>query len=610
MARIFARRKPQVTTAAVQPVKDPLRTFRATLGVESSSQDWAARAWEMYERCGELHYVCTWLYGSLTQCRLVASEIDPDTGRPTGETDNALAREIVRDIAGGPTGQAQLLGRTAVFLTIPGQGFVAVIVRSNGDEEMEEWHLLDRSEINNRGTGEITLTLDDGTKHEFRPKIDVLFRIWRPHPRRAVDADSPVRSALDVLAEIVQTTATIRHAGKSRLIGNKILMLPAEMSLPKTISAPTAAPVDPDAPTLPPPAPVHVRATAQDLQELLFEVAETATEDPDSAAAHLPIVATVAGEYTDKATILDLHSDVNEQQLKIREAAIRRLALSLDIPAEVLLGLSDMNHWNAWAMQEDTVRTHIVPLLEIIADAVTTALFRPVLEKKGLDPEKYVVWFDTTQLTQDPDRKGEALDANERGALSNAALRKYLGFTDDDGYDLNTEEGWKQFARDTVARKPELITTLGPLLGVPMPALPTAPPAAGPQREIEAPREQEPEEPDNVEASAEPARAMASLLLVRALELAGKRRCTRADQAKYPDTPPWQLHMHLPPVATAAETLRLIAGWDAGFTDDLARAVRADPDRIRDLVVLRASQALQGPGHATIGTRDALAVMR
>ncbi|WP_280366160.1 hypothetical protein [Nocardia wallacei] len=590
-------------------MKDPVKAFRATLGAES--QGWAIRAWEMYERCGELHYVCNWLYGSLTQCRLVASEMDPETGRPTGETENLRAREIVRDIAGGPTGQAQLLGRTGVFLTVPGEGYVAVIVRSRDGTEMEEWHLLDRSEITPRGSGQVTLTLDDGTKHEFRSTIDVLFRVWRPHPRRAIDADSPVRSALDALGEIVQSTATIRHAGKSRLIGNKILMVPAEMSLPRALPAPTAAPVDPDAPALPPtPAPM-VRATAQDLQNLLFEVAEAASEDPDAAAAYLPIVATVAGEYTDKVKLVDLHSDINAEQLKIRDSAIRRLALSLDIPAEVLLGLSDMNHWNAWAMQEDTVKTHIVPLLEIIADAVTTALFRPILEAEGLDPDKYVVWFDTTKLTQDPDRKNEALDANERGALTNPALLKHLGFTEDDGYDLDTPDGWKQFARDVVARKPELLPTLAPLLGAAMPAMPTSPaPAPGPQREIEPPREEEPEDPDDVQASAEPARAMASLLLVRALELAGKRRCTRADQAKYPDTPPWQLHMHLPPVATATETLRLIAGWDAGFTDDLARAVRADPDRIRDLVVLRASQALQGPGHATIGTRDALAVMR
>ncbi|MCM6774995.1 hypothetical protein NDR87_26480 [Nocardia sp. CDC159] len=610
MARIFARRKPAVT-AAVQPVRDPVKTFRSTLGVES--QSWQTRGWEMYEKCGELRYICKWIYGSLTQCRLVASEIDQETGRPTGETTNAQANRIVRDIAGGPTGMAQLLGRTGVFLTVPGEGFVAVIVRPQGrEEQMEEWHLLDRSEITTRGTGEIVLTLDDGTKHLFRPEVDVLFRVWQPHPKRAQDADSPVRSALGALAEIVQTTATIHHAGKSRLIGNKILMLPTEMSLPKAMPAPTAAPVDPDAPTLPPAPAPQVQASAQDLQDLLFEVAQAATENPDSAAAYLPIVCTVAGDFTDKAKVIDLHSDVNAEQLKIREAAIRRLALSMDIPAEVLLGLSDMNHWNAWAMQEDTVKTHVVPLLEIIADAVTTALFRPVLEREGLDPDRFVVWYDITQLTQDPDKKDEAFNANERGALSHPSLLKHLGFTEEDGYDLDTVEGWQQFARDTVARKPELLPSLAPLLGVALPEIPEVPAPAtpGPQREIEGPREQEPPEPANVEASAEPARAMASLLLVRALELAGKRRCTRADQARYPELPPWQVHTRMPPVTSPAETRRLIAGWDAGFTADMAAAVGADPERLRTLVIDRASQALMSTGHASIGARDALAVLR
>lgn len=597
MARIFSRRKPAVT-AAVQPIRDPAKTFRATLSGRGSKPDWQSLGWEMYEQCGELRYVCKWLSGGLSRCRLVASEIDPETGRPTGSTENVRANEIVRDIAGGPGGQAQLLGRAAVFLTVPGEGFVAVIIRGReGDAETEEWHLLDRSEVAVKGT-DIELTLADGTKHQYIPDRDVLFRVWNPHPRNSQEADSPVRSVLPALAEIVQTTATIRHASKSRLIGGKILFVPSEMSLPKVAQAPTAAPVDPDAPSLPP-SPVQEQATSQDLQDLLFDVAKAAADDPDSAAAHLPIIASVAGEWTDKTKLVDLHSDINAEQLTIREAAIRRVALGMDVPAEVLLGVAEMNHWNAWAMRDDAVTTHIVPLLETITDALTTALLRPVLVREGLDPDAFVVWYDTTELTQDPDRHDEALAANERGALRNDALLKHLGFTEDDGYDLTTLAGIQQFARDQAARRPELLPTLAPLLGVTMPDLPTAETGpAGAPRAIES-RQEEPAEPA-VTAAAEPARAVATLLLMRALELAGKRRLTRADRMSLAGTPPHEVHTRMSPVP-ATDVARLISGFDAGLTNDIADAVGADPDRLRRLVADHAATALTRGRRVVIG---------
>ncbi|MBF6138139.1 hypothetical protein IU501_34790 [Nocardia otitidiscaviarum] len=612
MARIFARRKPAVT-AAVQPVRDPAKMFRATLGAPRG--DWQTRAWEMYELSGELRYVCSWLSGALSRCRLVGSEIDPETGRPTGETENAKVNKIVRDIAGGLNGQAQMLGRFGVFLTVPGEGYLAVITRPDGrpgDGEMEEWHLLDRSEITLKGGGAVDLTLADGSKHEYNPDRDVLVRVWDPHPRNSQEADSPVRSALPALAEIVQTTDTISHAGKSRLIGNKILFVPQEMSLPRTYPAPTAIPVDPDAPALPPPV-QQLQASPQDLQDMLFEVAEAASADQNSAAAHLPIIASVAGEWTDKVKLVDLHSDVTAEQLKVREAAIRRLALGLDIPAEVLLGISEMNHWNAWAMGESAVSVHVVPLLELICDAITTGLLRPILEREGLDPDQYVVWHDTTALTQDPDRKQEALDANDRGALTNESLLKHLGFTvEEDGYDLDTAEGWRRFARDVAARKPELLPILAPVAGIPLPDQPapaaTAPPS-GP-RAIEAPSEQEPPEPDAVAAAAEPARALASLLLSRALELAGKRRLTNVDRGRFAGVPAWQLHTRMPAVTDPGEVSKLIAGWDTGFTADIARSVGADPGRLRALIVDRATHALASASDVTLTARELREVLR
>jgi hypothetical protein len=46
--------------------------------------------------------------------------------------------------------------------------------------------------------------------------------------------------------------------------------------------------------------------------------------------------------------------------------------------------------------------------------------------------EKVCLWFDPSELMQDPDRAQAAKDAHEAGTISDASLRRALGFTDED----------------------------------------------------------------------------------------------------------------------------------------------------------------------------------
>jgi hypothetical protein len=455
-------------TAAASRVTDPSKAFTSSLGSGSDKDGgWQAKAWAALDQVGELRYYVGWRSASASRCRLVASDIDPDTGLPTGSTDNETVAQIVRDIAGGVAGQSQLIKRMTVFLTVPGEGWAAMIVRDNEDgSTTEEWVTLSRDEIV-KSQKKLEFTLDDGSKHEFDPSRDILVRIWNPHPRRAREADSPTNAALPILNEIIRATVNIDNASKSRLIGNGIVFLPQEMSLPKQAPAGTApVPVG----STPPPstdAPQWEQASSQDLQDLLYQIAKTAYEDQDSMAALLPIFAQVPGEHIKDLNHLKFDSPISETSLKTREAAIRRLAMSLDVSPERLLGLgNNSNHWSAWAIGEDDVKIHIVPVLETIASALTGQVFRAALEAEGIDPDLYTVWYDTAALTQDPDRKDEARDAWDRGALSTEAYLEYLGFSTDDGYDLTTLAGWQQLARDKVADDPTLLPLMAPLLGV------------------------------------------------------------------------------------------------------------------------------------------------
>lgn len=459
---------PAALTAAVQRVtgrdRRPTRT--------GSDGSWKAEAWQRFDEVGELRYVCQWYENSLSRVRLFASDIDPATGRPTGTSEDPDATRLVRMIAGGPAGQAAMLGRLATFLTVPGEGWIAIIHRdTNADGITEEWHVLSDSEIREQ-SGRVTITLPDGEPYELDDELDDLFRLWRPHPRRSNEADSPVRACLPVLREIVRQTQTIEAAGRSRVAGNGILFLPDEMRMPAA-AAPVAQ--DPDAPGLPAPEPTGDRAvTASDIMGSIQAAMTASIQDQASPAAMVPIVVSAKGDALAHIKHLKLGSEASETALKTREAAIRRLALSLDVPAEVLLGIGQTNHWSAWAVDAAAVRTHIAPLMTLICDQLTEAVLRPMLRETGHpDPESVTLWFDTSELTLTTDRAEDATAAFDRKVISADTYRREMGFGDDDKPDSTSDEGLRDLAVQMVQAAPSLLPYLADVLGFDLPDLPT-----------------------------------------------------------------------------------------------------------------------------------------
>lgn len=436
-----------------------------------SSARWKARAWGYYDDVGELRKVTQWVSNSLSRVKLYAADVGPD-GVPSAEaTEDETAAQVVSDIAGGPAGQAKLLGRIATGLTVVGEVWIAVIRREHDGEEVEEWHALSAEEISSAGA-KVSLKLEDGTDHEFDNDVDILTRVHRPHPKNSRESDSPVRSALQPLSEIVRSSEAIEGAAKSRLAGNGILALPQEIAMP-TAEPPKG---EPDAPGLPAEQVIEQPVTANDIMQQLQQVMTTAIADSTSAASMVPIVLKAPGETLDKIRHITLYSEVTAENLETRERAIIRLARSLDIPPEILTGMGDTNHWNAWAIDEDAVRSHIAPLMTLICDALTEAVLRPLLELIGVDQRKHVVWFDTTPLTQKADRGEDAIAAFDRGAISPVALRRELGFDDEDApivSEATTPEEVaaenKQLAQELVVGAPSLLPQVAHLLGLPAP---------------------------------------------------------------------------------------------------------------------------------------------
>lgn len=610
--RVVRRRKGALTAAvevsssalvaASMPVSDPTSIF--TNGVAGKRRAWQDEAWEMYRQVPELRYYVDWRSSSCSRVRLVASAIDPETGEPTGsvdEKDRAGQRfvDIVRGIAGGVLNQARLVERLCEVLSVPGEVWVAVLWRDNAVGELvQQWFAVSRKEIE-RGSrsNSVVIKLPDGSKHEFDGSRDGIFRVWDPDAEDASVPSSAVQACLDPLREIVRTSRKIANADDSRLINNGLLVIPQEASLPSA-DAPVAA----DKPGGDGSGPGVRRAVGSQLQHLLVRAAETASKDPSSMAALVPIVATAPGEQIKNIAHIPFGKDLTDTSIKTRNDAINRLAMGLRMSPEQLLGMATANHWSSFKIGDQDVQLHIAPMMELICQALYDNVLRSMLVDEGIDPDAYTLWYDPSKLTADPDLRDEAKAAFDGGAIKASTYVRLSGLPEDALYDLTSVEGAQEWARDVVQRDPTQFLTFLPLLDAklqaldfpePQPVLPAGNPGVGgdvvvsggrpdrePPTEDVAPRER----PVEVAAlSGDVELAVVDLLVRRALELAGKRRVNTKDRAEYArlrGIRTHDRHRFMGPVSDT-EVSALIKGYDDILDDEFAVSRGLDPERVR-----------------------------
>ena len=551
---------------------------------------WQTEAWELMDAVGELRYYTSWRSNACSRVRLIASELD-EQGMPTGECDNERVRQIVNGIAGNALGQSQLIKRSVECLTVVGEVWIAILYRPNSPAS-GEWLAFSRDEIKKKGE-KVTVEMPDGTDYELSTANDSIFRAWVSHPRRAQDADSPVRATLDSLREIVRTTRKIRNADNSRLIGNGVVFVPQEMSLPMAASPVSADKPDGSA------SPIALQGipAVQELQELLFNVAKVSFEDEDSFAAMIPIFASVPGDFIGKIEHLTFDNQITDLAIKTRNDAIARLAMGLEVSPERLLGLgSSTNHWSAWTIGDNDVQLHIAPAMETLCQAISDQVLRKVLEAEGINPDEYLLWYDASKLTADPDKTDTATDAFDRGVINATAYREFLGLGDT-GYDFTSLEGWRMWAQDKVSQEPTLLPELLPLLdgnlqSLDFPALNPAPSGSSQPGQSDTTNEGKSPKTENTDPGYDQGKrgrkdgaskavtqetAFVKVFVDRALELAGKRRRTRADYDRLRDIPMHLTHRAMGPVGDE-DIPELIKGWDSALEDDVLAVLGLDRD--------------------------------
>jgi hypothetical protein len=572
----------------------------------AGDRDWQREAWRLYDIIGELRFVANRYAANISRCRLYVAEID-ENGDATKETKN---RKIAV-LAAGPLGQGsakdEALRLLGINLFVAGEAFIvaeADALEGGGDR----WFVVSSGEISRIGDT-ITirrsqLTGGDTRDMVYRPGVDLILRVWTPHPRRVNEPDSPTRSAIPSLRAIEAIWKRLFAELDSRLSGAGLLLMSQNFDFPRG---------DDDQPGL------------KGFQQLLTRAMSTALQDRSSAAAMVPIMATAPPDEIDKIKHLTFWSDLSDQLLPLMEAAIKSLARSLDAPAEILLGLTDVNHWSGWLVTEQEVGTHIAPSLARIADALSQGYLWGALEEIGQDPDNYLYAFDHSVLVARPDRTADALNYYQAGLISEAAAVEMAGIREDQA--PTDEERLRALATKLLLAAPQLIDNpmIRELVGFPEPepaeataGTPTEEPAAEPREPEEAetpngPPERPAPEDEDTEANPpvrtaaavngapmhldhnrrwetdekDPTRRtraalgpVASLATVRALSVAGVRLVPRQQRDQYAGVARHELHTRVGPVAVDVATKALRGAWDDLPT--VAAELDVDPAALRD----------------------------
>lgn len=413
--------------------------------------DWQQEGWLHYDGCSEFHQGINIIAYNLSRARLMGVEVDPVSGIPaTQATDNPDVMDIMGQFFGGPTGQSQALDRLGRHLSVAGDSWC--LATDEPDVDAAIWEILATTEVTG-SNGRIMVQQMNGLPREVDTYNELLFRMWRPHPKKRWEADSMTRSLLPVLRELASLSAMVSATIKSRLSSSGILWLPDNIALPTSQGN-----VNDDTQTR-----TETTSGAAGWLDLITEAMTAPIRDPDSASAVVPLVAMVKGESIEQIKHMEFGRDLDATIEPLRIACINRLAVGMDLPPEVLTGLGAANHWSAWTITEEFAKAFLAPLLELICDAATQFYLRPALKSRGINSKAFAIGFDLDMLLPRQLNVDNATLAYQAGILKEEKYLEVLGFGVDDMAD--PQERARRLIVEMVARgNPQTLAEVYPAI--------------------------------------------------------------------------------------------------------------------------------------------------
>jgi hypothetical protein len=166
-------------------------------------------------------------------------------------------------------------------------------------------------------------------------------------------------------------------------------------------------------------------------------IASQNIKNPGSASAALPFPMKVNEKFIDKIKHLPFASGLDPKIIDARKSSIERLATTMNMSRERIVGMGNVNHWGSWEIKEDEIAMHIVPPVELVVAGLTKTYLRPMLVAAGqplFTPagNEIIAWYDTGELTVKPDLSKNAEVAFRDGVLKMESYLRYMGFEESD----------------------------------------------------------------------------------------------------------------------------------------------------------------------------------
>jgi hypothetical protein len=402
-------------------------------------QQWQGNAWGYRDMIGELRFALRFRANAISRAKFFIAQVDPDS-----EDDEPLPVSLRddRDDDGKPTEKSKAITLSPAICDaaeeelrrLPladGYGFLGVWSENfdvTGEcylhgytdrwTQAEVWKIRSVDDVDVQGSG-VTVKDELGQPRRVNLETEELYRLWVPHPRRGELADSPLNACMDVLEDITLVGRELRAAARSRIMTNGVVLVPDGMVRVKNVKGETDKPEDRSS-----------RFMADFTGAMLAPIM-----NEGDAGAVVPMVLTGTREDIEAFRHVRFEREDSPALLLKLEKALGRLAASIDIPPEILTGMAEVNHWTAWQIDAATFKQYLEPAIRLMVDALTSAQMRAALTKRGFSAEEIArvrIWYNADSITENPNRRQDALDARDRNAISDKAFRDALGFGEGD----------------------------------------------------------------------------------------------------------------------------------------------------------------------------------
>lgn len=354
--------------------------------------------WDFYDQLGAVHYGISFKRNAAAKVAYFAAEKDDnDDNFDPQPTKNQKVIDAVERLQSRFGGLKEIIAEFMIHVNVPGEGYLV----GKGGVQGEEWDVWSIQEAQNANLPNTAAF--DPDRAEAEGEIFAA-RVWRPHPKDRSKPDAPLRPVAQQCEQLLLLEDSISAAAKSRLSAG-FLYLPMELDIGDLSS----------------------------FENDVIAILTTPIKDPESAARWAPGLIRGPAQYGDSIKTISFAREIDSTFAQMREELTRAIAAGLDLPAEIILGKGDLNHWTGWEIDESAFRDHVDPDIVLIMDSITRGYLHPALKEANVeDPEKYLIWRDLSDLGQNVPTIQEAIELNAAKIVNDEYVRTLIGADDDD----------------------------------------------------------------------------------------------------------------------------------------------------------------------------------